>query len=232
MKKKNFTLVELLVVIGIITILAGLLLGALIRAPKKAEQAKIMAEVTTLTNAIRQFESTYGVWPFPAGEVTDEDKVGDDGNALTATQYKNMILMLQAPKSQVNDTESYWHKNADFQKYRRLNKRAIAFLEVQGKVPGEFVDPNDENYNIVFDTNYDGIITMENRPIPGLKGDDSESGKWKYHTPVIVWSKGADKACVAGKDYTGAKQNQDNVYSCPTIWTKGEGKLGGHQIDR
>jgi type II secretory pathway pseudopilin PulG len=84
MKKKNFTLVELLVVIGIITILAGLLLGALIRAPKKAEQAKIMAEVTTLTNAIRQFESTYGVLPFPTGEVTAEDAVGDDGNALTA----------------------------------------------------------------------------------------------------------------------------------------------------
>ncbi len=226
MKKKNFTLVELLVVIGIITILAGLLLGALIRAPKKAEQAKIMAEVTTLTNAIRQFESTYGVLPFPAGEVTDEDAVDENGNALSATRYKNMIMMLQAPKSLVNDSASDWHK-AEFSKYKRLNKRAVGFLELQGNAAGEFKDPNDENYNVVFDTNYDGVITL-NHPIPGLKGDTSESGKWKYHTPVIVWSKGADKACVAGKDYTGAKQNQDNVYSCPTIWTKNE----GHQIDR
>jgi type II secretory pathway pseudopilin PulG len=229
MKKKNFTLVELLVVIGIITILAGLLLGALIRAPKKAEQAKIMAEVTTLTNAIRQFESTYGVLPFPTGEVTAEDAVGDDGNALTATQYKNMILMLQAPKALINDTNSDWHKS-EFSKYKRLNKRAVGFLEVQGKAPGEFVDPNDENYNIVFDTNYDGVITLD-YPIPGLKGDDS-SGKWKYHVPVIVWSKGADKKCTKGENFLGAKENQDNVYSCPTIWTKGEGKLGGHQIDR
>ncbi len=228
MKKKNFTLVELLVVIGIITILAGLLLGALIRAPKKAEQAKIMAEVTTLTNAIRQFESTYGVWPFPAGEVTAEDAVGVDGNALSPTQYENMILMLQAPKSLINDNTSRWYSDG-FKEYRKLNKRAIAFLELHGNTEGEFKDPNDENYNIVFDTNYDDIITMT-KPIPGLKGDNSTSGKWKYRTPVIVWSKGADRTCVTGEsnELLSNSKNQDNVYSCPTVWTKGE----GHKIDR
>jgi type II secretory pathway pseudopilin PulG len=227
MNKKNFTLVELLVVIGIITILAGLLLGALIRAPKKAEQAKIMAEVTTLTNAIRQFESTYGVLPFPTGEVTEEGFVDENGNALSPTQYRNMIMMLQAPKALINDTNSEWHKS-EFSKYKRLNKRAVGFLEVQGNAPGEFKDPNDKNYNIVFDTNYDGVITLTN-PIPGLKGDKSSG---KYHTPVIVWSSGADGKFTAGEDL-GAKENQDNVYSCPTVWTKGkEDKDGGHQIDR
>ena len=62
-RRRNFTLVELLVVIGIIAILAGMLMAGIMYAPAKAQKAKAQAEITTLMNAMKQFESAYGVLP-------------------------------------------------------------------------------------------------------------------------------------------------------------------------
>ncbi|MBR5840130.1 MAG: type II secretion system protein, partial [Victivallales bacterium] len=59
-RRRNFTLVELLVVIGIIAILAGMLMAGIMYAPAKAQKAKAQAEITTLLNAIKQYESAYG----------------------------------------------------------------------------------------------------------------------------------------------------------------------------
>ena len=60
MKKSHFTLVELLVVIGIIAVLAGILLPAVSGSLQKADQTKAKAQITTLVKAIKQFEAKYG----------------------------------------------------------------------------------------------------------------------------------------------------------------------------
>ena len=49
-RRRNFTLVELLVVIGIIAVLAGMLMAGIMYAPAKAQRAKAQAEITTLVN--------------------------------------------------------------------------------------------------------------------------------------------------------------------------------------
>jgi len=58
-----FTLVELLVVITIIAILAGLITGAAINALGRAKEASITLEIQQLSSAIEDFKNEFGAYP-------------------------------------------------------------------------------------------------------------------------------------------------------------------------
>ncbi len=58
-----FTLVELLVVITIIAILAGLITGAAVNALNRAKQASITLEIQQLSAAIEDFKNEFGAYP-------------------------------------------------------------------------------------------------------------------------------------------------------------------------
>jgi prepilin-type processing-associated H-X9-DG protein/prepilin-type N-terminal cleavage/methylation domain-containing protein len=74
---KAFTLVELLVVIGIIAILIGLLLPALNRAREQSNQLKCMSNLRTIGQAIVIYLGDYqGVMPF--GFVTYNETIAPD----------------------------------------------------------------------------------------------------------------------------------------------------------
>lgn len=173
MRKSSFTLVELLIVIGIIIILAGILLPVVNSGIKKADMTKAKAEITTLVNAIKQFESTYGFLPTSAcdaatGKVTD---------------YELLIRILQAEETTTP----------------AVNVRKVRFLDVQGNVPGTYTDPWDNNYEILLDHDYDGKISQN---VDGIvtanpyyftvvvwsMGSNSEHRDNVYSFPV-AWSK-------------------------------------------
>ena len=58
-KRHNFTLVELLVVIGIIAILAGLVLGAVSLSQSSARNTQAKADMASIIMALRGVENTY-----------------------------------------------------------------------------------------------------------------------------------------------------------------------------
>jgi type II secretory pathway pseudopilin PulG len=216
-RRRNFTLVELLVVIGIIAVLAGMLMAGIMYAPAKAQRAKAQAEITTLVNAIKQYESTYGVLPIPPGALErDSDHKPRDGKLLNSeegsTDYKKMILILQA------DTDNSDYTDA----LKKKNKRNTKFLDIQGNESGVYKDPWGKDYNVYMDATYDGKIDLGSSSdgIPGLNVSDNV-----YRYTVIVYSKGNDrKEWKTAKD----KSNEDNVYSFPTTWSSET----GHNISK
>ena len=195
MKKRNFTLVELLTVIAVIAVLAGMIVPAVNGAIKKGEMTKAKAEATTLANAIKQYESTYGVLPIPKNMKSDDEAILDDSDKGKAA-YTWLINLLQG-KSFSDDT----HGNSG-----NYNRRGIKFLDVVGNTEGVYQDPWDQNYFVVMDADYDGKMTNSSAKVPV----DATT----LHYSVVVWSIGPDGESATSAD----KKNKDNVYSINTTW--------------
>ncbi len=62
-KRKAFTLIELLIVIAIIAILAGIIITATTGATKKARDSKRVADIQMLQTALVQYEADNGKYP-------------------------------------------------------------------------------------------------------------------------------------------------------------------------
>ncbi len=195
MKKRNFTLVELLTVIAVIAVLAGMIVPAVNGAIKKGEMTKAKAEATTLANAIKQYESTYGVLPIPKNMKSDDEAILDDSTKGTAA-YEWLIKLLQG-KSFTDST------HGDSSAY---NRRGMKFLDIVGNQEGVYQDPWDQNYFVVMDADHNGKMANSAAKVPVDATD--------LYYSAIVWSIGPD-----GKSDTSAsKDNKDNVYSINTQW--------------
>ncbi len=196
MNRKHFTLTELLMAIGIITILVALAVPTSISAIKKAERTKAQSEMTTLLEALKNYESTYGFLPvkqllgnYNDGEVPRNDDADNDTDT-----YTSLIKILQGQTVELSG--------------KKLNPRKIKFLDVQENKEGVYLDPWYKKYHIVLDGNSDGKIDLTGSDkIPGL-GDGGT-----IHQTIIIWSEGPD----GDKDKVA-----DNLYSLPVLWDKDE----------
>ena len=198
MKKSSFTLIELLTVIAIIIILAGILLPAISGSLKKADVTKARAQMTTLVNAIKQYQSTYGRLPSPTSTY-------QESNALSSTQYKQLIFILQNEYD--HDSEPVLTEA----QLKTANPKRIKFLDIVGNEPGEYKDPWDEDFQVFMDANYDDKI--KDATVPGLNGSN-------FYYSVLIFSKGPDNSDSNAKD---------NVYSISTQWDKSSSK---HKIQK
>jgi len=155
-KLSGFTLVELLVVIGIIAILASVILFAGTSALRAAKQAKAQTTASAIQAAALGYYTEYSVYPVPAGTPAGQDYSIAD---LTGNQgaWGVLIEALSGNTSPYNGLAKTG--------LAVPNARAITFLSLKasdvdnGDAPLNPVPTGTEIYfNIAMDSDYDGML--------------------------------------------------------------------------
>ena len=132
-----FTLVELLVVISIIGLLAGLAVPAINGALKSAKKSEVAAVAQSIRTAIIAWNSEYGTWP--------TNGLSGSGYFETSTTFLTMMTT-------TNSTN---------------NPRGIIFLEVPAKftnssglvTPTGFIKGSQPNFRFAIDNDGDGALS-------------------------------------------------------------------------
>jgi prepilin-type N-terminal cleavage/methylation domain-containing protein len=152
-----FTLVELLVVIGIIAILAGVIIGGVSSAIRFAKRTKANTEASQIQTAVQGYYTEYGVYPVPTGAATGDAYY----NGTDVGDWENLTWALCGninPSTGTTVTSTV------------PNVRNISFLSPthsdldtmgDGIVVNPFgssADANATYYFIAIDTDYSGVV--------------------------------------------------------------------------
>lgn len=136
-ESRAFTLVEILVVISIIGLLAGLALPAIQGAQTAARKGKAKAEMQSIITALKSYQNEYGRMPNPQA-------LGGQSDGYFGTNVSSRLFQMLAGST--NDTSGE-------------NLRQIAFLELpSSSTNGSFPDPWKRNYLIKIDTDGDNVV--------------------------------------------------------------------------
>lgn len=99
---QHFTLIELLVAMAIIIILAGILIGGVGYAGRRADEAKTYAAIETMAMALEQFKADNGYYP-PSGNGAQEIKFyrSADGLMLVLGDNEYKFFNLDTKKAYI-----------------------------------------------------------------------------------------------------------------------------------
>ncbi len=137
----GFTLVELLVVISIVGLLAGLMSVAIPRAMESGKKAKAKGELTAIVAAVKAYKQEYGRFP---GDLTQSNFM------FSSNSFVSLINVLSGDSTNtLSDTQP-------------ANPKGIQFFEGSKGGTNGLPDPWDKQYMVIVDTAETGTITYTN----------------------------------------------------------------------
>lgn len=164
-----FTMIELLIVMGIIALLAAIMLPTIGKAKLAAMKRKTETDIKMLHSAIRSFKNEYDRYPLHGTQYGGGSDI----------EYDNALLIKTLRGNDDND-------NPRKMSYIKINQASL------NPNTGEFVDPwrlkgtlYGTPYYASVDTDYDGRIDLHGN----LTVNGNAIGVVSNH-PVAVWSEG------------------------------------------
>ena len=184
MKKQHFTLTELLVVIGIIVLLAGLMIPAVMTSKTKGQITEAKADMAAIKMALKGVERDYRtIFKSVSGEYKFYKITGKD--TTESRTVKTSITGLPSGKTQLvlggtdnafskksvdNMVDGYYGMIAELTDPRaitaskvNINKRMIKYLDprpdyAQGDDTTMWQDPWGNPYVVMIDSDYDDKV--------------------------------------------------------------------------
>ena len=183
--KHNYTLLEMLVVVAIIAVLAGLLFPVINTSREKARETQALGGCNAIATALRQYKMAYSKYP----PVETADPVGGQyGNSTAANitgtatnsidRYDKIIFALSGvlPGGSTSDTA-----------FKSLNRKKTSFLELPADYMKSstafYANPWGRRYYIVYGAAGDKMLTFKR-----AKNGSLDSNEFKVGTDVAVFS--------------------------------------------
>ncbi len=197
-RRNGFTLIEMLVVMGIISILSGALLLGYGRVTRAAQRAKAQETVANVATALGILLQQKGSWP--SGLSRYGSQAGGDGRGCVKEVAKifadNKLLGVKLDSGD---------KPIGIDRCGIVDPWAVAVLKRSPNVSGDAAVPTggtvaDHVIYFALDTDFDGITEVANT-------GGARSGTVKVRANAVAWCAGAD-----GQMGT-TKTNADNIYS-------------------
>lgn len=105
--RQGFTLIELVIVVSILAILAGVMIPKLAGRAAKARDARRLADIRAVTTAIQAFYADHGSYPdFNENEATGGWDVSFDGNFIN--ELTNKGYLTEFPTDPINDEKFHY----------------------------------------------------------------------------------------------------------------------------
>ena len=202
-----FTLVELLVVISIIAVLAGLAFPAISGAIERTRKVQAKNDLVQSVTAVNAYYTEYGKYPLPGAATTTPDDYW-----ITDGLIANLFNVLRA-------SGLGWDSSTG----ENLNPRRVVFIQVPfaknaarplngicptGSNAGKYYDPWGNTYRLRIDWDYDNRLV--NPYSAGAGGNPISLGS-------IAYSIGKDQASDAdrntGQYRTSGQNGNDDVLS-------------------
>ena len=192
----GFTLVELLVVISIVGLLAGLVTVAVPRAMEAGKKAKAKGELTAIVAAVKAYKQEYGRWP--ATESMSTSVTGEFGAwygpskwaAGTGLSRGRELMQILSGQNIGSGLGSIWPGP--------MNPKQVRFLE-GAMQNGTFLDPWGTQYCVKMDVNESG----------GVEYGTGSAGNENLRMSVIAVSLGKNRE----QEDNPSVKGWDDIYS-------------------
>lgn len=167
MNRRGFTLIEMLIVIGIILVLVGLLLPAVGLARAAARKVTARSEIENIASAWKLYYAEYQCWP---SFVTTETPLRISGDVAKT---------LSAGSSSVDNP-----RRMKFMAFKRSNVSTNPITPWGNPDIPDASTPEKHYYYVMFDANFDNVIPAATVGAPAW--DKPTTGD--VHQAVIVWT--------------------------------------------